>query len=113
MSEYVGSNSCSARKRGWYIKKVPSSLSYYAALIWASYNDYKLRYKYDDTQGCKKVYCGAECLEKKLHFVLLLAKWNAPRHYKKVSQWVEHVLKYRRLPAEVKQLYRKAIIYVK
>ena len=113
MSEYVGPDSCAAKKRGWYIAKKPTQLSYYAALIWASYKDFVSGYKYDDQEKCSKRRCDATCFTKKLIFIEKLVSWHSPRHQMKVKKWIDYVLRYKRLPREVKQLYTNAIIYIR
>ena len=115
MAEYVGRKSCAARREGWYVVRNPSSLSYWAALIWASLRDYRRGYKYDDTQNCKKVPCGIDCLEAKINFIrnILAPRLLSGKKLKKVQKWCDYVLKHKKLPAEVKRLYKKAIKKIK
>lgn len=113
MAEYVGRYSCAAKREGWYVKKAPKSLEYYAALIWASLRDYRRGYKYDDTKGCRKVRCGIECLYKKLRFILLIAKRNVgAKKYAIVERWVMYAWRYKKLHPEAQRIYRKAIAYI-
>ena len=111
MAEYVGKKSCAYRKEGWYVVRAPKRLEYYAALLWASLRDYRRRYKYDDLKGCKKVRCGIICFEKKILFIknTLAPRYLSGSKLKKVQKWCDYVLKYKKLPAEVKKLYKKAI----
>ncbi|HIP90597.1 MAG TPA: hypothetical protein EYH22_03540 [Candidatus Nanopusillus sp.] len=115
MAEYVGRKSCSAKREGWYIERNTQSLSYWAALLWASLRDYRRGYKYDDTNKCRRVSCNLDCLVAKIIFIrnILAPKIISGQKLKKVQKWCDYVLKNKRLPAEAKRAYKKAIKRIK
>ena len=112
MSEYVGKRSCSAIRDGIYVdRKGKRKLGYYYALLYFSLRDYLRGFKYDDRAKCSIVPCDEDCFEKKVQFVLYLAKKDkAPKDViMKVAEAVQYVLKHKSLKTEWVTMAKKYI----